>query len=66
MEVFVINRDYIVYVTENTQHKTQIISKIQKRLILNLIKFCILIISLSFNKSKIKNSHYAYYNNTNY
>ena len=66
MEFFVINKDYMVYVLEHTQHKMQIKSKIQRRLILFLIWFCTLIVSLSFSKSKIKNSQNTYYNNTNY
>jgi len=66
MEAFVINKDYMVCDLKYTQHKMQIKSKKQRRLILSLIQFCTLIVSLSFNKSKIKNSQYTYYNNSNY
>ena len=66
MEAFVINKDYMVCALKHAQHKMQIKSKIQRKLILNLIQFCTLMVSLSSNKSKIKNSQNTYYNNTNY
>ena len=56
MEAFVINKDYMVCDLKYTQHNMQTKSKKQRKLILSLIQFCTLMVSLSFNKSKIKNS----------
>ena len=66
MVIFVTNKDYMASVQEYIPHRMQIKLKTLRRLILILIQFCTSIGSLSFNKNNIKNSHYRYYNNTNY